>query len=408
VAPAGSASPVASAAPAPAPALVDDDGAWIRALLDRLPGRFDRRLADAAERRLELLVSEPEGPAGAERLASHGLRVGREYVYPASAIKPFVAAAALRKLELLSAAEGQELDVDTPIRWCTSHGPPCAIGRDASNLAGGTLTVGHELRKMLLVSDNAAFGRLYDFVGHRELAELMARWGFASVRLRHRMGGSEQEGLTSPAYELAPPGGSPLAVPARRSELVLAPNLGPALLVGRAHRDEDGKLQRTPRDFGDRNAASVAELQRLLVGLVRPELLGGPPLELSDAHRSLLCALMQAVPRESRNPRYAGERYDEARFRPLLAGLVRRIPRAELDYLNKSGKAYGFVVENAFLRHRPSGRSLFVTVALYADDDGVANDDSYAYDRVSEPFLRDLGEALALELLDAQPHDLAH
>lgn len=368
-------------------------------LLGERRGRFAPVLEHAQERRLQLLVSELAGEGGGAKLVRYGLRVGQEYVYPASAIKPFVAVAALRKLELLAAERGEPFDVDTPMRWCSREAPPCAIARDASNLAGGAITLGHELRKLLLASDNAAFGRLYDFVGHRELAGLMARWGLSSLRFRHRLGETERAGLRSPAYELGRRGGGWLPVAERQSELVLAPNVGPGLEVGRAHRDEQGRLQGKPRDFADRNAASVVDLQRLLVALVWPELDAGPRIELSDAHRQLLVQLMGESPLDSENPRFAGVRYAEQHFRPMLPGLLRHIPRAELDYVGKSGRAYGFAVDNAFVRHRPSGRALFVTVALYADDDGVANDDRYSYETVSEPFLRELGEALALRLL---------
>jgi hypothetical protein len=121
-------------------------------------------------------------------------------------------------------------------------------------------------------------------------------------------------------------------------------------------------------------------------------------LDLDELHRRLLVEVMGTAPTDSPNPRYEGPSYAEDRFRPLLVGLRRVVPRDELDYVSKSGRAYGFLIDNAWLRHRPTGRALAVTVGLYADDDGVVNDDRYAYEEVGTPLMEDLGEALGREL----------
>jgi hypothetical protein len=104
-------------------------------------------------------------------------------------------------------------------------------------------------------------------------------------------------------------------------------------------------------------------------------------------------------PRTSRTPSLARQTNADIRLRPLLDGATRALAPSEIDYLGKSGRAYGFQVENAYLRHRPSGRALFVTAAIYADVNDVVNDDDYDYDTIAEPFMRDLGEALARSLL---------
>jgi hypothetical protein len=230
----------------------------------------------------------------------------------------------------------------------------------------------------------------------------MAEWGLFSVRLRHRMGGSEREGLSSPALDFLLPG-TVVSVPARTSDLRLAPTAAASLLVGRAHIDERGNLQGRPRDFGDRNYASLGDLQQLLVRLVEPSLGSGASLGLTEAHRRFLLDALDVQrtdPRTSRNPRPSDDRSADLRFRPLLEGVTRTVDRAELDYLGKSGRAYGFEVENAYLRHRKSGRALFVTAAIYADANDLVNDDDYDYDTIAEPFMRDLGEALARSLLE--------
>jgi hypothetical protein len=74
-----------------------------------------------------------------------------------------------------------------------------------------------------------------------------------------------------------------------------------------------------------------------------------------------------------------------------------------IRYVGKSGRAYGFHLENAYVENRDTGRAFFVTATVYANPDGVLNDDDYAYDQLSRPLLASLGSALARELLVAKP-----
>jgi hypothetical protein len=369
------------------------------AILAALRRRSRALLAEPEAHRLQILVSEVDHRGPKPRLAPHGYRLDAEYVYPASAIKPFVAAAALRLVAKIAAGTSPPVTVDTPLCFGVGRASDCSLRHDRFNRDGGTITVRHEIRKMLLVSDNAAFGRLYDLVGRDGLYEALDSWGFDAVRIRHRMGGSEADGRRAPAVTIGLPVAPLLRIEARESRVELGPTPAQGLAVGRTHISEAGEPRDGPRHFGDRNFASVRDLHRMLVALVEPALAPDVSLDLPESDRRWLVEVMGTAPEDSPNPRYAGARFAERPFRPLLTGLTRRVPRAELDYVNKAGRAYGFMVENAYLRYRPTDRALFVTVALYVDDDGVVGDDRYNYDDEGTPLLEDLGEALARLLL---------
>ena len=83
----------------------------------------------------------------------------------------------------------------------------------------------------------------------------------------------------------------------------------------------------------------------------------------------------------------------------MLPGVERALAGGAVRYLNKSGRAYGFHLDTAYVEAIDSGRAMVVTAAIYANSDGVINNDSYDYDTVSAPFFEDLGEVLAAELL---------
>ena len=155
-----------------------------------------------------------------------------------------------------------------------------------------------------------------------------------------------------------------------------------------------------PMDFTGRNGISLADLQNLLVKVVRPDLaVPGPPLELSPEHRRLLLDAMTIYPHESSDPRYPAAEYPDDYCKFLLPG-VRRVfpetaPGPRIEITGKIGRAYGFSVENSCLRNPANGRTVFVTAAIYTNDDGVLNDDRYEYGTVADPFFADLGEWVA-------------
>lgn len=63
---------------------------------------------------------------------------------------------------------------------------------------------------------------------------------------------------------------------------------------------------------------------------------------------------------------------------------------------NKSGLAYGFITDNAYVEDAGSGARFFLAAVISVNVNGVYNDNDYAYKEVALPFMKRLGE-LVLE-----------
>lgn len=360
-------------------------------LLAAHPERFGLALSDPEEFRIQIVVTT------FDPLAEYRYRADAEYVFPASSIKTFAAVAALLALQELQ-EQGHPVDLHTPLRWCRRD--RCDVQHDRSNLAGGTITLGHEIRKMQLVSDNYAFNRLYDFVGHRELNETVWALGFPDVRIKHRMYGrlDERSRRTTPRIEMHPPGADPVVIPRRVSDLPLSPHPIEGVEVGRKHYDHRMRLHDGPLDFGNKNHSAVTDLHRLTLALNRPDVPGIPQLPLSDEHRAFLLQAMSEDPLASTNPVYRNKK-EHLRYKLLIKGVMRVIPLERIRYVAKSGRAYGFHSDSAYIEDTATGRAIAVTTVVHANDDGIVGDDVYIYDELSRPFFKDLGEVLAREFL---------
>ena len=359
------------------------------------------RLDDPAAFRVQVLISGVETAAGQPaRLVRSAYRLGAEYFYPASAIKLAAAVAALQTVERLNAANGSIDLIETPLRIAPLFAGDPSQEDDPTNRAEGRITVGHEIRKLALVSDNQAFNRLYDLVGYDELNAAMERLGLSSTVITHRL--SETRAVPDPrasaAVTFLPSGRAPIAVPARTSARVRS-NRGAGLLIGTAEI-RGGDVVPGPMDFTARNGMSLIDLQNLLVKLARPDIdVDGPPLGLDDLHRTMLLDAMTRYPRESPNPVYSPDTFPDDVSKFLLPG-VRRIfpstrPGERVEVTGKIGQAYGFTVENSYLHNTANGRAVFVSAVIYTNSDGVSNDDRYQYDAIGRPFMADLGELVA-------------
>ncbi len=378
--------------------------AELRSILASHPGL--QAVVGSPERfRFQIVLGQvAERPGGRPVLVQQGWRVGAEYAYPASTVKLFGAVAALERLAELRRETGLPLDVDTPLVFHPLFEGEVLEEADASNLDGGRITVRHEIRKLFLVSDNQAFNRLYELVGQDRLAATLARAGLGQARIVHRLSEprTAEENRRSPRIDFLgrESEGVLHTLPERTSQPLPPPPPITGLKIGRAHVGPADQLVEEPLDFAAKNRISLADLQRGLCMVVRPDVdCGGPGFQLSEADRELLLEAMSQLPRESRNPVYPPADYPDSYVKYLLPGLARVIPADGLRIFNKIGQAYGFTTENAWVTDTATGRSFFLAATLYTNEDGVLNDDKYDYATVALPFMADLGEAAARRLL---------
>ncbi len=357
-------------------------------------------MESADEHRVQVLFAAvATDEKGRARLERRGVRVDREYFYPASSIKLCAAVAALERLGELRRKEPR-LTVDTPLVIHPLFAGEEREERDPTNLETGAFTLRHEIRKLFLVSDNAAFNRLYEIAGQQELADSLERAGLKSARVVHRLSEvrSEDENRRVPRIDFVIDGSVAATLPERTSRLKIADLRSPGIKIGRA-RVEGSRTVEGPMSFARKNSISLVDLQSALARLVRPDLQqGGEPYALDDEQRDLLLDAASQYPSESRNPRYPRDQFPDSFVKFLLPGLERAAPKEQWRIANKVGRAYGFSVENAWVVHLPSGRGLFVAAVVYTNRNGVLNDGVYEYEEVADPFLAAVGEIAGREL----------
>ena len=352
--------------------------------------RFAPILEALDEHRLQIELAElTDTSDGRLTLRRSSLGTPARYFYPASSIKICAAVAALLKLNRINESRGTAFGLDSELSV-----QPLFDG-DARE---GPIPIRRQINELFIVSDNQAFNRLYDFVGHRELNEAMHAAGFTSCRILHRLSEfrSPADHRRTRATRLVDNRGAISTQRVRISDL-LADNADlDDFEIGDAFY-RNGHRVTGAFSFRAKNSISLRELQDLLIAVVRPEIATGKPgfPGLSIEQRRFLTDAMRRLPRESQDPTYDPDRYPDHYVKPLLPGVNRVVPAPHARIYNKTGRAYGFSIENAYVEDRRTGRGFFLAVVLYTNPNRTLNDDDYAYENVADPFFADLGEVVA-------------
>ena len=340
--------------------------------------------------RVQILLTEIQRDAKGEAdFRDSSYRVDAEYLYPASTVKLAIAALALEYLQQLAP---YGVTADTWMQTEPLLADDVLVNRDSS-AAAGVPTVRHYIKKILLVSDNDAYNRLYELMGQHYINQRLAQLGYTGAEILHRLERplSADDNRRTNAISFYANDGTLLHRQAAKTAPVLPSR--PLTPVGTDHL-KDGQLQGKPLDFSQKNRWTLPHMHRMIQMIMLPERFPATAgLQLSAADRQFLQHSMQMLPGESRDPIYDPEEYWPSYVKFLIYGAEKTATiNPAVHIYNKVGDAYGFLLDSAYIKDDCSGAEFVLSAAVYVNQDGILNDNQYEYDSLGLPFLKRIGE----------------
>lgn len=312
------------------------------------------------------------------------------YFYPASTVKLPVAILALQKLNELNIPG---LNKDTRM----------LIGQEANGTAiqpaigqtgEGTGSVAYDIKQILLVSDNNAFNRLYDFLGQEYINRSLHAMGYKDVQIIHRLSVSmteEQHRKTDSITFRSTDGNLVYQKPAEISQLkydLRETKMGKGFMKGE-------QLINEPFDFTYKNRLPLTTLHNITRSILFPESVAAKQrFNLTPDDYAFLREYMSMSPLESKTPLYTAPEYWDNYVKMIYYGSEKTPRDTNIRIFNKTGTAYGFLIESAYLLDSSNHTEFLVSVIIYCNSDGIFNDDKYDYTNVGYPFLKQLGRVL--------------
>lgn len=295
----------------------------------------------------------------------------KKYFYPASTVKLPTAIIALEKIT----------ELETIGRYNQFQMEGDSIETDISD----------QIRRSLIVSDNEAYNRLFEFVGKDELNDRLKSLGIKG-RISHRLSAPNADDLTSKSFVFKATD-TTVTIPKRENKEIESLSLK-GMKKGKGYMENDS-LVNEPKDFSKKNYLPVRSLHSIVKRLIFPNAFPeNERFKLRTNERLALINTMGLVPGKYG---YNIKKYPDNYVKFFVIGdetdpKVRK-PN-DIHIYNKVGYAYGYLIDCAYIMNEATKKDYIITAVIHVNENQVFNDDQYEYDEIGIPFLAELGRLL--------------
>lgn len=314
------------------------------------------------------------------------------YFNPASTVKLPLAILALEKLNNLHI---KGVNKYTALQIDSNYQNQTKVRFD-STAQNNLPSIAHYIKKAFLVSDNDAYNRLYEFLGQQTINRKLHEKGYGSIRITRQFLGltPEENRHTNPIRFMENDGRLIYTQPAAYNTDSFF--FGKIIKVGRAHYNNKDSLINEPIDFTKVNNVPLQDLQQILQSVMFPESVSAHQrFNLTKDDYKFLYQYLSQYPSETNYPKYDSASYYNSYVKSYFHDSTHQMP-SYIRVFNKVGWAYGFLIDVSYIADFKNNVEFMLTSTLYANSDGILNDDKYDYDTVGSPFLYQLGQTIYL------------
>ncbi len=313
-----------------------------------------------------------------------------QYFYPASTVKLPTVLLALQKLHEL---QNTGITKNTTMITEDAYSGQTPTYNDPQT-SDGKPTIESYIKKILLVSDNDAFNRLYEFLGQEYINEQLHKKGYEDVQIIHRLDISlseDENRHTNPVKFLGSNNNILYQQPLIFSETKYAERQD---TLGKAYYRE-GQLINAPMNFSKKNRIVLEDLHNILRSVIFPNSVPeNKRFNLTDSDYAFVLHYMSQFPGETIYPFYDSINYPDAYGKFLLYGSQKEPLSKNIRIFNKEGDAYGELIDIAYIIDFDKNIEFFLSAAINCNTNEILNDNIYEYDSLGFPFMKNLGRVI--------------
>lgn len=345
--------------------------------------------ADYKKYKLQIIYTQiTRGDEGKPQFKDYSYHVdSSNYFYCASLVKLPCAILALEKTKRLHVYSNTIMFTDS-VNAC-QH----SVRRDTTSI-NGYPSIAQYIKRMALVSDNYAYGRVYEFLGVDEIHQRMEELGYKNVRIVHRFDGGckgTEHTTTNPVTFLKSDLTPITTQPQQETSKVYTHPLG-EVKVGKAYLNVQNKKVNQPKDFSSMNYISLENIHSMLKRLIfNNDLPAEQRYRMIEDDRQFLIEQLTALPRESSHPTYNKSYYDSYKKYFMYGDSRKPITDPDIKITNIVGQSYGFMVDCAYIQNKKENVEFMLSAVIYTNEDEIINDGKYEYNTIALPFLAELG-----------------
>jgi hypothetical protein len=363
------------------------------ALMKQNPNNYASLLADPAQYRIQILYTQiNRDKNNIPHFKEYSYRLNpNEYFYPASTVKFPLSVLALEKLndlKIIGLNKASTAIYDSvTARQETIYNNPYAID--------GRQTIEQAIKEVLVVSDNNAANRLYEFLGQEYIHSQLANKGYPEVYIRNRLelGRTPVENRQTQSVQFYDANNKLIYTQPAQNNTGKLPYYN--VLIGNGYLNGQDSLINAPLNFSEKNRISLSDLHHIMQSVIFPDQMPKKQqFNLSNEDRNFLLQWMHTTPTESSYPTYDSSEYYPAYAKFIMLGSEKGPIPSNIKIFSKAGDAYGFLLDNTYIIDTDAKVEFMLSAVIYVNADGILNDNTYDYRTIGLPFMKNLGNTI--------------
>ncbi len=374
--------------------ITNPDGDFIERLLKSHPKEFQNILSNSKKYEVQIIytqINRDKNNVPSFKQYTYHLDP-KNYFYPASLVKLPCSALALEKLNRLKIPA---LDKNTCMQTDSAYACQRKITKDTTAL-NKVPTVANYIKRMMLVSDNDAYSRIYEFLGQEYINDELNKKGYPDIRITHRFDAdcdTKQNKCTNQIRFCNENGQCLYNQPMVMNTKELKNPTG-IVKKGIGYIDGKGRMVHEPKDYTYMNYMNLQDISDILKTLIFPTSVAKEKrFDLTKEDYSFLYKYMSMYPRESDYPRYNVKDFEDSYKKYFMyANTHKKIETDSLRIFNVVGQSYGNLADCAYIINLDRKIEFMLSAVIYVNEDGILNDGKYEYKTIGFPFLDALGD----------------
>jgi len=363
------------------------------ALMKQNPNNYASLLADPAQYRIQILYTQiNRDKNNIPHFKEYSYRLNpNEYFYPASTVKFPLSVLALEKLNDLKITGLNKASTaiydSVTARQETIYNNPYAID--------GRQTIEQAIKEVLVVSDNNAANRLYEFLGQEYIHSQLANKGYPEVYIRNRLelGRTPLENRQTQSVQFYDASNKLIYTQPAQNNTSKLPYYN--VLIGNGYLNGQDSLINAPLNFSEKNRISLSDLHHIMQSVIfTNQMPKKQRFNLSNEDRNFLLQWMHTTPTESSYPTYDSSEYYPAYAKFIMLGSEKGPIPSNIKIFSKAGDAYGFLLDNTYIIDTDAKVEFMLSAVIYVNADGILNDNTYDYRTIGLPFMKNLGNTI--------------
>jgi hypothetical protein len=363
------------------------------ALMKQNPNNYASLLADPGQYRIQILYTQiNRDKNNIPHFKDYSYRLNpNEYFYPASTVKFPLSVLALEKLNDLkitglNKATTAIYDSVTARQEIIYNNPYAIDGRQ---------TIEQAIKEVLVVSDNNAANRLYEFLGQEYIHSQLANKGYPEVYIRNRLelGRTPVENRQTQSVQFYDVNNKLIYTQPAQNNTSKLPYYN--VLIGNGYLNGQDSLINAPLNFSEKNRISLSDLHHIMQSVIFPDQMPKKQrFNLSNEDRNFLLQWMHTTPTQSSYPTYDSSEYYPAYAKFIMLGSEKGPIPSNIKIFSKAGDAYGFLLDNTYIIDTDAKVEFMLSAVIYVNADGILNDNTYDYRTIGLPFMKNLGNTI--------------